>query len=147
MRMTLLLLLVAPIGFMTGADGQERRPPMLSCQPRNLRPQQTLVLRFAAGHPAELAVHSPDGTSLFLVYDRDDSLGPELQPIVGKDVFRRMRELRLPVSTASGSPWVAGRDKNELIFSKRGRYEFILTEVLESDAGFPQFLCTVNFVP
>src|SRR5438132_1017103 len=105
---------------------------MLSCQPRNLTHQQTLVLRFGVGHPAELGVHAPDGTPFFLVDDRDNSLAPELRPVIGKDVFRGLRELKLPVTTASASPWVAGREKNERIFAKPGRYEFILTEVLES---------------
>src|SRR5438045_3531043 len=118
MRTAPTLLLVALLASVSRVDGQQKRPKMLSCLPQHLNIEQTLVLRFGAGHPAELGVHAPDGTPFFLVYDRDKSLAVELRPIVDKDVFRRLRELRLPVATASASPWVVGREKNEQIFAK-----------------------------
>lgn len=81
----------------------------------------------------ELAIHTPDGTWFFLVYERDDSMAAALQPLVDSSTFRKLRHLTLPVATAMGSPWVHGRDKNELIFSQPGEYRVILTEVLETE--------------
>ena len=147
--MTKIVLLISVV-VLTGvhdSEGQAKRRPMLSCQPRNLTSQRTLVLRFGAGHPSELAVDAPDGTQFFLVYDHSDFLGPESHPVVEKDIFRRLRELRLPAATASATPWVEGRDKNERLFTKLGQYEFILTEKLESDAGFRRFRCIVHYSP
>jgi hypothetical protein len=39
------------------------------------------TLRFADGHPKELAVRGPDDTWFFLVYEPSDALSPGLEPL------------------------------------------------------------------
>jgi hypothetical protein len=120
-------------------------PRMLSCRPRRLTSEGTLTLRFAFPHPSELAIRAPDGTVFFLVYDRDHSLAAPLRPLIDKNVFRKIRELKSTVATAVGSPWVVGRENNELIFSQPGIYQVELTEVLESDATRRAYRCNVQY--
>jgi hypothetical protein len=118
----------------------------LACSPLKLRSKDTLVLRFAKSHPSELAIKGPDGIWFFLVYEPD---GPNAvrQPIVSKSSFAGTRTLSLPIATAVGSPWVAGREPSERIFVRPGKYEVVLTDVLESDAGHRVFRCGVEFNP
>ena len=125
------------------ADG----PPsgkVLTCEPRQLGWNDTLVLRFALPHPQELAIRGPDRMFYFLVYEPNASLPPGWKPTVDKASFKTMSELRLPVATAKATPWAAGKTENELIFSKPGTYEVILTDILESDAGRPAFRCRIT---
>jgi hypothetical protein len=126
-------------------EAYQRSSPMLSCRPRMLAPGGTLTLRFRFPHPGELAIHAPDGTSLFLIYDRSDALPAQLRPMMDKDAFRKLRELAIPAATAVGSPWVEGRHKNELIFSQPGEYQVELTEILETDAGIPRYRCNILY--
>jgi len=107
----------------------------------------TLVLRFRIPHPQELAIRAPDGTPYFLVYEPDESLPSGWRPVVDKASFRNMSEMHLQVATAQGTPWVAGRKENENVFTKPGKYEVVLTDVLESDAGHPRFRCQVSLSP
>lgn len=143
-----LVLAISLSGFFGAGsvrDAYQRSSPMLSCRPRTLTSEGTLTLRFGFPHPSELAIRAPDGTVFFLVYDRDDALAGQLRPLIGKDAFRKVRELTIPAATAVGSPWVVGRDNNEVIFSQPGEYQVELTEVLESDAGRRRYRCDIQY--
>ena len=101
----------------------------------------------ACDDESETAIRDPDGIWFFLVYDGEPA-SPVRRPLVDKKVFLSMKELRLPVESAMGSPWAAGHDKNERIFTKPGRYEVVLSDVLESDApGRTTFRCNVRNNP
>lgn len=138
--LTIALLYVAPGA---GADAAPSAK-VLTCEPTKLGRNDTLVLRFAVPHPHELAIRGPDRMFYFLVYEPAASNPRGWKPIVDKASFKTMSELRLPVATAQGTPWVVGKERNERIFSKPGTYEVILTDVLESDAGRPVFRCRVT---
>ena len=145
-RMPRLLFLAIALLLMeqsTAADGPPSRK-VLTCEPRQLGWNDTLVLRFALPHPEELAIRGPDRMVYFLVYEPDASLPPGWKPIVDKVSFKTMSELRLPVATAKGTPWAVGRTENELIFGKPGTYEVVLTDVLESDTARPVFRCRIT---
>jgi len=122
---------------------QSRREKSLSCQPTVIVPGGKLTLHFAMPHPAELAVVAPDGTYFFPVYDPDTS-APGLRPLVDKPSFRPMSDLQLDVSGATGSPWVSGRTSNEPIFRLPGKYRFVLTDILETDAAENVSRCMVT---
>jgi hypothetical protein len=121
-----------------------RNLPFLKCAPRALGSGDTLVLSMSMPHPAELAVTHPDGTPFFLVYDPDSDTRADSGPLYPKDTFRRLREVRLRVAEATGTPWVGGREKNERIFTTPGIYEFRLTEILETE-DLPIYRCTVRY--
>jgi hypothetical protein len=120
---------------------------MLSCSPTVLKSDSTLILRFKLPHPGELAIRAPDGTYYFLAYDPGAGIPPGLTPIADKESFRKMSELALPVGRAMGSPWLYGRESNELIFKEPGVYMVTLAEVLETDAKQPEFYCKVILKP
>ena len=129
------------------AWGQRAAKQVLSCQPTTLKRDGVLVLKFAIPHPAELAIRDPNGIWFFLVYGGEPA-PPAMRPLVDKKVFHSMKELRLPVESAMGSPWAAGHDKNERIFTKAGRYQVVLSDALESDApGRTTFRCNVRYDP
>lgn len=114
----------------------------LSCSPKTLKSGDTLILRFRMPHPKELAILAPDRRVwYFLVYQPSESTP---MPIIDKARFAGMHELRLPVSTARGVPWVAGKNSSEIIFQQAGKYEVVLTDILETE-GLPSFRCTVRF--
>src|SRR5438105_4842561 len=126
-KILLNILFAGFVGASLVTEAQQSTTPMLSCQPQMLTSKGTLTLRFRFPHPGELAIRAPDGTWFFLVYDQDDASATQLRPLLDKEGFRRLRELTLPAATTLGSAWVAGRDKNELIFSHSGKYEVVLT--------------------
>ena len=119
-------------------------PPFLKCAPRVVSSGDTVVLSMAMPHPAELAVTHPDGTPFFLVYQPDAHPLAGSAPLQTKEAFRRLREIKLRVADATGSPWVAGREANERIFTAPGVYEFRLTEILETE-DLPVYRCKVRY--
>jgi hypothetical protein len=141
-----LAVTVLGLGAAHAEQSETAASRMFSCRPQTLRKGGTLVLRFALPHPAELGVQRPDGTPIFLVYDRDGSMAPGLTPFVSKGEFRQKRVLRLHADSA-GTPWVAGHDTNEKIFTEPGEYEFLLREVLETDVEYPSFTCRIRYQP
>jgi hypothetical protein len=143
LRLQYLAIALLCAGQSAGADGAPSAK-VLTCEPRKLGWNDTLVLRFAVPHPQELAIRGPDRMFYFLVYEPTASDPSGWKPIVDKAAFKAMSELRLPVATAQGTPWAVGKKGNERIFSKPGTYEVILTDVLESDAGRPVFRCRVT---
>src|SRR5919201_202877 len=143
-RPLLLAIVVLCMEQSAGADVASS-DKVLTCEPRKVGRNDTLVLRFAVPHPQELAIRAPDRMFYFLVYEPSASDPPGWKPIVDKTSFKAMTELRLQVATAQGTPWAVSKKGNEVIFSKPGNYEVILTDVLESDAGRPVFRCHVTF--
>jgi hypothetical protein len=133
------LLLSIAIGLATDptAPGSSAA---LSCEPKRISSNDTLILRFRMPHPGELAIRAPGNIWYFLVYDPDESSPP---PIVDKASFARMSEMRLPVATARGIRW-QGDGKNEVMFQESGTYEVVLTNTLETE-DVPAFRCKLAF--
>jgi hypothetical protein len=136
---------VAAIVTASSCAYPKQSPHMLSCEPQVLTSADTLTLQFGDRHPAELGIRAPDQTWFFLVYDHGPGLSAGVQPIVDKASFRKLKTMSLPVAAAEGTPWEAGRHRNERIFQMPGEYEVVLTDVLESDAGYPRYGCRVRF--
>lgn len=102
------------------------------------------TLRFKQPHPAELSIEAPDGTIYFLVYEPNATMGARQAPLVEKAAFRKKRELKLDVSKAITSPLIYGRDSNERIFQKPGRYTVVLADNIQSDADQDVYRCRIN---
>ena len=81
---------------------------------------------------------------VFLVYEPDAHPQAGSAPLYAKEAFRRLREVKLRVADAMGTPWVAGRETNERIFTAPGVYEFRLTEILETE-DLPIYRCRVRY--
>ena len=145
-RNSLVLRIIIAVGALATLESfplYPAEPPFLKCAPRVLNARNTLVLSMSMPHPAELAVTHPDGTPLFLVYEPDAHPRAGSAPLYTKEAFRRLREVNLRVD-ATGTPWVAGRETNERIFTAPGVYEFILTEILETE-DLPIYRCRVRY--
>jgi hypothetical protein len=140
---SLITFLLFSIAMGIPAQVTAQRPSQpLSCDPKQVRSGDTLILRFRMPHPEELAIGAPGNGWYFLVFEPDPSTP---QPIVDKASFAKMREMRLPVATAKGIPWAAGKNNPEVIFQRPGTYEVILTAALESDDVVPTYRCKVAF--
>lgn len=116
---------------------------MLSCSPTVVRPGSELTLHFAMPHPAELAVVAPDGTWFFLVYEPAGEPA-EKQPLADKASFQKMTDMHFDISGAKAAPWIYGRNSKEPIFSQPGKYRFVLSDVLGTDAPRVVYECTVT---
>jgi hypothetical protein len=146
-RNSLVLRTIIAVGALATLESfplYPAEPPFLKCTPRVLNARNTLVLSMSMPHPAELAVTRPDGTPFFIVYEPDSHPRTDSAPLYTKEAFRRLREVKLRVADAMGTPWVAGRETNERIFTAPGVYEFMLTEILETE-DLPIYRCRVRY--
>jgi hypothetical protein len=140
---SLITFLLFSIAIGIPAQVTAQRPwQLLSCDPKQVRSGDTLILRFRMPHPEELAIRAPGNGWYFLVFEPDPSTP---RPIVDKASFAKMREMRLPVATAKGIPCAAGKNNPEVIFQRPGTYEVILTAALESEDVVPTYRCKVAF--
>ena len=137
-------LIILTTAFLGSAALSGSAPAELRCAPKVVQLSDTLVLTMSLPHHSELAVRHPDGTPFFLVYNPGRGVPIGWKPLISKAEFRAQRELRFKVSDLTGTPWVAGRDANERVFTIPGDYVFVLTEVLETDADYPTQTCKVR---
>lgn len=108
---------------------------------------QRYALRVKIPHPAERAIRTPDRIHYFLVYKPSDSLPAGWQTVLSKDRFRDTSEIKLPATSAEGTPWVGSRRLTSVSLPPPGQYEVLLTDVLESDADRRLYTCEVQFTP
>lgn len=120
------------------------RKAKLKCSPQKLFRGDTLSLEMATPHGGDLAVRAPDGTDFFVVYIPNDD-GPGSGPLMDQKEFVKLGQLRLITDKTKARPWVYGREKNELIFTKTGWYQVRLSENLQTDDGTPVFTCRVYY--
>jgi hypothetical protein len=98
----------------------------------------------AVPHGGDLAVRAPDGTDFFVVYQAHDE-GTGAAPLMDPDEFIKVGQLELITDKTKARPWVYGRDKNELIFTRSGWYSVRLSENLQTDDGTPVYQCRVYY--
>ena len=132
--------------LVTPADAQLglRSDSALSCEPDTLFRGDTLRLEMATPHGGQLAVIDPDGTYFFLIYQRPMPEKPSLMPA---DEFVGRELLLIPTAETTAAPWVSGRERNELVFTRPGRYTVLLADNLETDAPrYPLYRCGVTYL-
>ena len=66
-------------------------------------------------------------------------------PLMDPDKFMKVGQLELITDKTKARPWVYGRDKNELIFTRSGWYSVRLSENLQTDDGTPVYQCRVYY--
>ncbi len=116
----------------------------LTCSPDTLYQGDTLRLYMATPHGGQLAIIDPDGIYFFVVYEQPMPGKPSLMPT---DEFATRDSLLIATAETKAAPWVSGRDQNELIFTKPGRYTALLAHKLETDAPQPPlYRCVVTYV-
>ncbi len=127
-----------------GSGSSASRKAKLKCSPQKLFRGDTLTLDMATPHGGDLAVRSPDGTDFFIIYSTEVS--PATRPLMDAERFMRLGQLKLVTDETKARPWVYGREKDELIFTKTGWYQARLSENLMSDDGSPLYTCRVYYV-
>ena len=152
MKSTLLLAFTLWLGLPLPAniEAQSKTPrsnsrkAKLTCSPSKLFRGDTLSLDMAVPHGGDLAVRAPDGTDFFVVYQAHDE-GPGAASLMDPDKFMKVGQLELVTDKTKARPWVYGRDKNELIFTRSGWYSVRLSENLQTDDGTPVYQCRVYY--
>lgn len=102
----------------------------------------TLSIKFKTPHFKDLAIITPEDKFFFVVYALHDPAQPSL---VDWNTFAHLDHLEIITDKTKANPWDARIKKNQLIFTKTGRYEIRLSENLETDDGTPVELATVYY--
>jgi hypothetical protein len=114
---------------------------VLGCSPLVVDTNGLIKLTMRVPHGGYLGVRDPGGDLFFVIYPMPEPGRPSLVP---SEQFWLSRTLDLPVSSLRGARWVAGHDKLERVFGRRGRYTILLSESLESE-DIDLFECYVDF--
>lgn len=150
--MAVVLCLVVGAPFGSAAQTRKEIQPMasiprkarLKCSPQKLLRGDILTLDMATPHGGDLAVRAPDGTDFLIVYVENDE-GPGAGSLMNPKEFINLSQLKLFTDKSKARPWVYGRDKNELIFTRPGWYQVRLSENLQTDDGTPVYQCRVYY--
>ncbi len=102
----------------------------------------TLKIKFKIPHPRDLAIRNPENKFFFLVYEGSDSLMP---PLVDWEKFEHVGHLEIITNKTKAKPWDARINENQIIFTKSGKYEILLSDNLETDDGTPVEYQTVYY--
>jgi hypothetical protein len=129
-----------------GAAEQRGSTPRLNCTPSVMTPDKTLTLRMPVPHGRELGVRTPQGRFLFIAYQFDEQANPIPPPVPSAD-FLRMNSIELSPALARGVA-VSQRSPAEPVFTTPGRYQFVLSDNLETeDDAHANLTCDVRYRP
>jgi hypothetical protein len=117
----------------------------LSCAPRKIFRGDSLKLKMSVPHGGDLAIIAPGGDYFLISFWQPDKTAAR-QPLFDWEEFKSKRQLTFDTSRLKVQPWMAGRDENELVFTKTGWYRVRLSENLETDDGTPVSECRVYYV-
>jgi hypothetical protein len=120
------------------------RKVKLKCSPQTVFRGDTLTLEMATPHGGDLAVRSPDGTDFLVVYKPQEAQARS-RSLMDPEEFMKLAQLNLITDKTKARPWVYGRNKDELIFTRTGWYAVRLSENLLSDDGTPVYQCKVYY--
>lgn len=93
---------------------------------------ETIDLHFAAPNAPFLGVVDPSGHFFYLVYPIESATGG-LKPVVESDLFIEMTSLKINTRSFKADPYQYGVSTNQPVFTKSGKYTFILGENLHVD--------------
>lgn len=111
----------------------------LQCSPKVLDPDDTLILTLGPMHGSELAItRVADRWPYFLVVRNPPG---EMKPLMTPKQFKAATRVEIPVRIEA-FPWVKN-GKMERLFSKPGKYDVYVSEILESEVG--GYSCTVEY--
>jgi hypothetical protein len=103
----------------------------------------TLTIKFKTPHSRDLGIITPDNKFFFLVYGFNDPKKPSL---VDWNEFADIDTLQIITDKTKANPWNASVTENQIIFTKTGSYEILLSENLETDDGTPFEIDTVYYI-
>jgi hypothetical protein len=110
----------------------ETAPRMMWTNNSALYKGETLRLHFRLPHPQYLGVIDPDGHFFYVVFPKENSAG-KLKPFVSSERFEAMKTLKINTSKFKADPYTYGVLENKPVFTKSGRYRFLLGDNLHVD--------------
>lgn len=113
----------------------------IRCYPTVLYKGDTLTIKMKIPHGEYLGIINPAGEMFFVVYPSPEKGKDSLMP---SNIFVNLDELKIITNVTRAVPWIAGRGM-EIIFSKAGDYQILLSDNLESDAEYPIIKCIVKY--
>ena len=116
----------------------------ITCSPRRLYRGETLVLNMTVPHGGDLAIVGPKKSFSFLVFEPSEN--SRQQPLINREKFETMAQLRLATDKVREMMWAADERPNRLIFTRTGWYEVWLSANLETDDGTPVAKCRVYYI-
>lgn len=103
----------------------------IACRPSVLNLDDILQLDFGRDHPEELAVIAPDGAYFFIARRRLD--GEPFPLGIPSRVFKGIKTMSLEVQTFEAARAQKGAPTSERVFTRPGRYRFLMADRLESE--------------
>jgi hypothetical protein len=94
-----------------------------------LHESETLNLHFSGSNPSFLGVINPDGHFFYIVFPSENSLGA-LRPVVESKDFVNLEIMRINPQTFKADPYRYGVYTNLPVFTKSGKYTFIMGDNL-----------------
>jgi hypothetical protein len=116
----------------------------ITCSPRRLYRGETLVLNMPVPHGGDLAIVGPKKSFSFIIFEPSEN--SKQQPLISRENFETMAQLKLPTDTVREMMWSADEKPNRLIFTRTGWYEVWLSANLETDDGTPIAKCRVYYI-
>lgn len=139
-----------PDSLVEGSD-DESPPPVndstvFSCDPKSLRPGDTLTFRMETPHGGELSIHSPDDVFYTVVAAANDTSESKFAA-VPSETFKTMSSLKVAADLRLPAR-VFGRDTiREPVFHHPGDYTVTMGDHLASDYTGLLYTCTISFTP
>ena len=93
---------------------------------------EVLTLHFKVPHAAYLGVINPDGKFFYVVFSEASTSG-NLMPYVPSEQFPSIATLKIKTTTFTADPYTYGVDENQPVFTKSGKYRFVLADNLHVD--------------
>jgi hypothetical protein len=116
----------------------------ITCSPKRLYRGETLVLNMTVPHGGDLAIVGPKKQFSFIVFEPSEN--SRQQPLISREKFESMAQLRLATDKVREMMWAADETPNRLIFTRTGWYEVWLSANLETDDGTPVAKCRVYYM-
>ncbi len=88
-----------------------------------------LTLHFKVPHAACLGVINPDGKFFYVVFPEASASG-NLLPYVPSEQFPSIASLKIKTTSFTADPYTYGVEENQPVFTKSGRYRFVLADNL-----------------
>jgi hypothetical protein len=140
--LAMCISLMCAMSYAAGPKVNSNVELRFTCLPKTIHDGERVTFRFAYPHAVEFGVWGPDRRFRWLVWPRDLNIVP---PILSGDAFEFVTELTIPSGQPVANPMDKTDPRLEPIFSKLGRYTFVLSQNLESHR-YPVGKCTVQYV-
>lgn len=105
------------------------KAPTMWSDRKQLYKGEVLTLHFKVPHASNLGVINPDGKFFYVVFPEASTSG-NLTPYVPSEQFTSIASLKIKTTSFKADPYTFGVDENQPVFTKSGKYRFVLADNL-----------------